>query len=280
MTDLAVLELYIRDLLVRLNKSVVYCVLHGYELLPKIGSDLDIAVLPEDYSTARRVICEVASTYGGVLLKEVEYDISDSRHLIIGLQDGSVVVVDIIFDSVPVGVYGLDATALVAGRRRLGSCFTPAPEVEAEYLLSKRSVKGTLSQEQLAKIRDTAAFEVPSDLAGALAVGRSRRRARRVATGWLCLARLRSRKIVRRALGPVGDYFAGDDLHANDFKRLSMIYRRVVVVPPLGPLGIILWIATAPVRRMPLRAYVFKGKLPRVERLGDQAVLSWLRSVP
>ena len=32
MTDLTVIELYTRDLLVRLNESVVYCVLHGYEV--------------------------------------------------------------------------------------------------------------------------------------------------------------------------------------------------------------------------------------------------------
>ena len=279
MTGSSVRDLYVRELLERLTTDVAYCVLHGYECLPRVGSDLDLAVRPDHYDLARRIVCDVATRHGGLLLKDVRYDIGDSSYLIVGLSDGSVIVIDILFDRSPVGAYGLDSVTLCARRRPIDFYYAPAPDVEAEYLLSKRSFKGELPPDQLQKIRETAAFDVPDQAAAAIALGRARCRARRRAAGRVRLAALRVRKVVRRAAAPVGDYFAADGLRGVDLQRLSMIYRRVVRVPPMGPAQSLRWIAAAPVRRIPLHAHVFEGHLPGVEHLGDPIVLRWLAGV-
>ena len=137
------------------NTNVRYCVLHSWEELPeKLSSDLDIAVHPEDLSKLPLVF-RTLREHGYTAVQVLNYFVS-AYYFVFSWFTGSLVnsvAVDIIFEHRRGGLTVPSGEALVSNRRRQHMFWTPGPESEFTYLLSKKIWKGAAPPKQANRLR-------------------------------------------------------------------------------------------------------------------------------
>ena len=275
-----VLAQFVSSLLADLSRCVTYVVLHGYADLPHTLGDLDLAVPDAEYGHARTRVDAVAQLHGGRVLKDVRYDRRGSNVLVVGLPGGAVQQVDFLHDTSRLSAYAFTGDELVGGRVSRGAFFIPSPAMEAAYLLTKRSVKGNLTQGELARIRETAPQPVPDTVEEAVRFGLEQMRRRRGHARRVSALVSEVDRVAERLGLPAGDYFRADELSMPRRRALAAVYREVRDVPHRGPVDATRFRLGAPLLRARLTAYVFAHPWPWIDRFRDPRVLDWLRTVP
>lgn len=138
--------------------GVRYCVLHGWQHLPRLESDLDVVVDPQDRS---RLWLAFAA------LKEEGFEVSQFRNYAVhgyrfefshahasALRLFSV---DLIFEYRYAGLILQGGQALLRGRCRQGNMWVASPRSEFTYLLLKKTVKQSISPAQSLRLQELAA---------------------------------------------------------------------------------------------------------------------------
>lgn len=132
------------------ERGVCYCVLHSYEGLPDdLPSDLDLAVHPRDVSKITLVFQQLQKE-GYRPVQCLNYAVRGYYFVFFWLEDHTPksIAVDIIDDHRRNGLTFASGESLVAGRKKRGDLWIPAPATEFAYLLAKKALKGSVSQRQ------------------------------------------------------------------------------------------------------------------------------------
>lgn len=142
---------FLRRLFYHLDETGTrYCVLHSWGNLPnELPSDLDIAVHPADraqLSTTFRRLNE-----GGFRpIQLFNYNVN-GNYLVFSWDLGNAIqtaAVDFIFEHRRRGIIAAGGDQITATRKRCGEFWVASPASEFEYLLLKKTAKGTVKQEQ------------------------------------------------------------------------------------------------------------------------------------
>jgi thymidylate kinase len=200
---------------------VRYAVLHSYDALPDTApSDIDMAVDGEDVPKLDAVLCGLA-TAGYLPLQSIEYE-SGSCYYIFGWFESQclrTVAIDFTSEHREGHTILMSGRALVERRRRTAGFWIPAPDVEFQYLLAKKVLKGSVSARQGRRLRELALTLGPNEatrIAGRLFGSRRASEAISVCTGGdLAAALPELRRRLRRSIlrrDPLHDlrYFLSD----------------------------------------------------------------------
>jgi len=136
------------------TRGVRYCVLHAYEDLPHdLPSDLDIAIASADFWRVPGVLAAIeALGYRPVQL--LNYSARGYYFVFAWIEDGAIrtAAVDFISEHRQ-GIFILNsADELLLDRRRFRGFWIPSAAAEYRYLLSKKVLKGSLSERQSQQI--------------------------------------------------------------------------------------------------------------------------------
>jgi thymidylate kinase len=130
-----------------------YCVLHSYEDLPSVTSDLDIAVMNTG------LVDFMSFIYGGntewQVVQDLHYDVPSCRYVVLRRLNGDrphLLALDICSDPWGINRYRLSSFTLLKDRRPLRNFYVPSPAIEAFYILIKRIQKGYLPQRDVERI--------------------------------------------------------------------------------------------------------------------------------
>ena len=125
------------------RRGVRYCVLHDWEGLPeRLGSDLDVAVHPEDLPALGRALRDLRAL-GFRLVQSLEY--APEAHYLVFLQtagEAEAVRLDVITAHWREGVLVDTGQAMTARTRTHRGFRVPEPAAEFRYLAAKRVLKG------------------------------------------------------------------------------------------------------------------------------------------
>jgi len=163
---------FLRQLFRLLNEfGVRYCVIHSWEGLPEhLGSDLDLAVHPDDKARITSIIEElkcckyVAYQWNNYITKGHSFYF----YWVTGWRVNTVAV-DIIFEDRRSGMILASGKEFAAGRIRHGDFWIASPEMEFSYLLVKKANKGKVSSSQtlrLRRIAESLGREAAEEIAG------------------------------------------------------------------------------------------------------------------
>lgn len=135
---------------------VRYCVLHTWQGLPHVlPSDLDLAIHPDDRAKLPRVLSTMRDN--GFLPVDCRYyEVNASSFFFYWFHgvDHRSVSVDIICEYRGAGMILIPGEKLVSRRRRFDSFWIPEPSVALQYLLAKKTLKGTFASHQQKQIKD------------------------------------------------------------------------------------------------------------------------------
>ena len=158
-----------------------YCVLHSWDELPeRIASDLDIALHPDDFTSLPLVLKHLRES-GYVPVQALNYLVG-AHYFVFVWFDGFTVhsaAVDIITEHRRGGLKAPSVYSLVAGRRRQGLFWIPAPESEFLYLLAKKVWKRAASPAQECRLQtlvEQLGRPRAEELAGQIFLGQMNRR--------------------------------------------------------------------------------------------------------
>jgi thymidylate kinase len=136
--------------------QVRYCVLHGWQELPeRLPSDLDIVVAPKDFARLERTLLHAD---GARLVQVIRYEWS-SYCFVLAVQEGGHVrflPVDVATDYRWDGWIWFHAEELLDGRRPWNGFWVASPEVEFQYLLVKKILKGAFPEQSRERLRELA----------------------------------------------------------------------------------------------------------------------------
>jgi thymidylate kinase len=147
---------FLRQLFRLLNEfGVRYCVIHSWEGLPEhLGSDLDLAVHPDDKALITSIIDELRSA------KYVPYQwnnyITNGHSFYFYWVTGwtvNTIAVDMIFEDRRSGMILASGEEFIAGRVRYEDFWIASPEMEFSYLLVKKANKGKVSPSQTLRLK-------------------------------------------------------------------------------------------------------------------------------
>ncbi len=134
--------------------EIRYCVLHGYENLPEnFSGDLDIVVHPDDVRHLP-AICRSLAADGFRPVQCLEYAIR-GRCVVFAWTTGGrleTAAVDFITEYRRAGRRLALPCELLGDRERRRNFWVAAPEVEFRYLLTKKTLKGTLDASQAGRL--------------------------------------------------------------------------------------------------------------------------------
>lgn len=131
-------------------RSIQYCVLHSYQGLPdELPGDLDLAVHPRDVAKIPFVFQQLLRD-GYRPVQCLNYAVRGYYFVFFWFEGGAPqsIAVDIIDDHRRSGLIFASGQSLVAGRKKRGDFWIPAPASEFAYLLAKKALKGSVSQRQ------------------------------------------------------------------------------------------------------------------------------------
>jgi thymidylate kinase len=156
-------------------QQIRYCVLHGWDLLPRtLTSDLDIAVHPDDKHKLARVFGALRDK-GFLPVQCLNYAVNGFYFVFYWFRGMRLdtIAVDIIFEHRRNGIRLSSGIKLVSNRRRHDCFWVADPGVQFEYLLAKKTFKGSVpprSQLELAgllrQIGSAKANDIASQLYG------------------------------------------------------------------------------------------------------------------
>jgi thymidylate kinase len=134
--------------------GIRYCVLHSYERLPELASDLDVAVHPDDYPKLGSVIRVLAGD-GFPAIHCINYALG-ANYLVFAWFDGAamhLVSVDTVCEHRRRGLLLASGAELTAGRRKWDGMWVSSAQVEFAYRLSKLVLKRTLDGRREERLR-------------------------------------------------------------------------------------------------------------------------------
>jgi thymidylate kinase len=138
------------------TQRVRYCVLHSYENLPhEVLSDLDIAVHPDDRPRLAVVFRGLVEN-GYRPIQCLNYAVG-SFYFVFSWFEGSAlqtVAVDVAFEHRRNGLILSAGEDLVHGRRKLELVWAPRPAMEFQYLLEKKTLKGSVPAHQAERLKE------------------------------------------------------------------------------------------------------------------------------
>jgi thymidylate kinase len=147
---------FLRQLFRLLNElGVRYCVIHSWEGLPEhLGSDLDLAVHPDDKALITSIIEELKCC-NYVAYQWNNYITNGHSFYFYWVTGWTVntVAVDMIFEDRRSGMILASGEEFIAGRVRHGNFWIAAPELEFSYLLVKKANKGKVSSSQTLRLK-------------------------------------------------------------------------------------------------------------------------------
>src|SRR6185437_5586036 len=116
---------------------VTYCILHGYEELPSLPSDLDMAVHPGDLAALEAALLHVSES-GYELVQRFTYAAGANYYIFAWFEKQKLrlVAVDVITEHRRGGLILANAQELVANRRRHGDFWIANSCVQFSYLLA------------------------------------------------------------------------------------------------------------------------------------------------
>ena len=132
-----------------------YCVLDSFEHLPQeVLSDLDIAVHPDDRPKLS-IVFRHLSDKGYRPIQCLNYAVEAFYFVFVWFEGSALqtVAVDVAFEHRRNGLILRGGKDLVLGRRRPGSIWAPRPSMEFEYLLTKKTLKGSVPAHQAERLK-------------------------------------------------------------------------------------------------------------------------------
>ena len=132
-----------------------YCVLHSFEHLPlEVLSDLDIAVHPDDRPKLA-VVFRHLSEKGYRPIQCLNYAVGAFYFVFVWFEGSALqsVAVNVAFEHRRNGLILGAGKDLVLGRRRLESIWAPRPSMEFEYLLTKKTLKGSVPAQEAKRLK-------------------------------------------------------------------------------------------------------------------------------
>ena len=120
------------------REALPYVMLHSYERLPEIASDVDYAVLTRDLPRLAGIQRRLAEAQGWRLAHAIVPHVHALYTVLMDPQDPrSFLQLDACGHYVESGARLIEDVALLQNRRRHGKVFIPRPEIEFRYLLTK-----------------------------------------------------------------------------------------------------------------------------------------------
>jgi thymidylate kinase len=151
---------FVRQLFAVLERTGVrYCVLHGWDVLPEtVSSDLDLVVHPSDVGRLQIVFAEMASA--GYKWIQCRHYAGCSYRFDFAWFEGKtfhVVGVDYISEYRYAGLILRSGEDLLSGRRQFRGFWIAGIETAFAYMLMKKSLKGSISAEQMEELQEISA---------------------------------------------------------------------------------------------------------------------------
>lgn len=137
------------------SQQVRYCVLHSYEdLTSRTQGDVDLAVHPADMNGLLATFAGLLRS-GYTLVQGLNYAVGACYFVFAWVEEQAIrtVEIDVMCEHRRSGLVLATSDALVSRRRRLGEMWVAAPEDEFEYLLAKKSLKGSVPRRQQERLR-------------------------------------------------------------------------------------------------------------------------------
>ena len=139
----------IEPILKALNKfNITYCILHGWQSLPEdLSSDLDIIIVPDNLSALEKAL---SSCDGAKIIQLLQHE-TTGYYFVLAVRNGdaiSFIPIDVATDYRLKGRIFFTADELLAGRRRSKYFWVSSPQVEFNYLLVKKIMKGYIPEHQ------------------------------------------------------------------------------------------------------------------------------------
>ena len=131
-------------------QGIRYCVLHSYEALPRhLSSDLDLAIHPHDLQKLPLTF-QFLLEEGYRPVQCLNYAVGGYYFVFVWFEDlvPNFIAVDIIQEHRRSGLILASGEALVSGRRQRGDFWIPDTATEFNYLLAKKTLKGTMPAHQ------------------------------------------------------------------------------------------------------------------------------------
>lgn len=140
------------------EEGIRYCVLHSWEMLPELDSDLDLAVHPRDGVRLRFVFSRLQQ-HGYHPVQCLNY-VVNGFYFVFGWFEGlelRSLAVDLIFEHRRDGLILTSGEELVAQRRKKKDFWVPAAGTEFVYLLAKKAWKGIVPYRQEQRLQSLVA---------------------------------------------------------------------------------------------------------------------------
>lgn len=137
--------------------GIPYVVIHGREALSgQDVSDIDLAFADDPRKILLPLLREMQAEGALKIIQVLHYDVPACYYFILAVDTAAgigYIHLDCLYDRYGVSRYMMPSVMFLNDRREADGVFVPAPEVEATYLLIKKTKKNTLSEESLAYIR-------------------------------------------------------------------------------------------------------------------------------
>lgn len=152
-------ELFTRWFAVLEREQIPYVILHSYQDFPeRVATDVDYAVAPEALSQLPALEEQVAAECGWLILQRLPHEIyAYSTILVNPERPDEHLMLDVTTHYARNGSRLLDATQLLADRRRFKNFWIPQPAAEFIYLWAKTLAKFKDPQPQIPRLRELAA---------------------------------------------------------------------------------------------------------------------------
>ena len=153
-----IIDSFLRSLSAEFEKNrIKYCILHSYEELPIVYSDIDIAIEQKGLAQLHKILFHAAECTGVMVVQaahhgyksydfRVAYTEEDGKYAFLQL--------DFYCDYHYHHVIYMSSQLLLENLRRYQYFFIPAPQVEALYILLKRILKKDISIKHIRKIQE------------------------------------------------------------------------------------------------------------------------------
>jgi len=131
------------------SRGVAYVVIHGREKIRRGRlSDVDMAFDRCPTEVIPAIIEEFQADRDLLLVQQLHYDVPHCYYFVIAIKTAAGIEylqLDCIYDTSGLNRYWIKSSDLIANRRRDKGIWAPSPQLELQYLLIKKALKGSMS---------------------------------------------------------------------------------------------------------------------------------------
>lgn len=137
--------------------DIRYCILHSYERLPEVSSDLDIAIHQADVEVLQLVFARL-SERGYSLVQRFNYAVGAGYFIFIWFEAHALksIAIDVITEHRRGGLILANGETLLASKERYADFWIANPRTQFSYLLGKNILKGTIAPRLQRRLHDLA----------------------------------------------------------------------------------------------------------------------------